>query len=311
MWMTERGVSQYPLRMHVAVTGAAGFLGENLVRVLLEKPQYEVVGLVRAGGESANVAVPCSEIDLTTGALPDGVFSGVEMVVHLAGLYSERAADLAAMRATNVSGTRAVLDAAVRDGVRRVVHCSTMGTCAPGKPGAPATEADRIDPGAASPYHLSKLEGEEVALAEERVEVVVVNPAAPVGRFDRKPTVTGRRILDIAEGRWPRLLAGPINHVSATSCVEGMLQAGEKGRPGERYLLGGEDVAPEALLARVADAAGVLPPRRPLLWRLRGKGKPSPGSLMVDDSKARRELGYDPGSLDAAFRDAVAWFREG
>ena len=156
---------------------------------------------------------------------------------------------------------------------------------------------------------VTKLEGEELALAEDRIEVVVVNPAAPVGRFDRKPTVTGQRIRDIAEGRWPRLLAGPVNHVSATACVRGMLLAGKRGRPGERYLLGGEDVPPEELLARVAGAAGRSIPRRPFLWRLCGKGRPSAGSLSIDDSKARRELGYDPGNLEAAFRDAVSWFQ--
>ncbi|NRA95765.1 MAG: NAD-dependent epimerase/dehydratase family protein [Planctomycetes bacterium] len=295
--------------MRVVVTGAAGFLGENLVRVLLEEPGHTVSGLVRPGGASPAVEVPCSEVDLAAGALPGGVFAGIDLVIHLAGLYSARATDLGAMRLTNVAGTRAVLDAAVRDGVSRVVHCSTMGTCVSIEQAGPATEDDRIDPAAASPYHVTKLEGEELALAEDRIEVVVVNPAAPVGRFDRKPTVTGQRIRDIAEGRWPRLLAGPVNHVSATACVRGMLLAGKKGRPGERYLLGGEDVPPEELLARVAAAAGRSIPRRPFLWRLRGKGRPSAGSLSIDDSKARRELGYDPGNLEAAFRDAVSWFQ--
>lgn len=296
--------------MHVAVTGAAGFLGEHLVRLLQGDAEHLVTGIIRPGGARPATGVDCKEADLAGSGLPDGTFAGVDLVVHLAALYSERQADLSAMRAVNVGGTRAVLDAAARDGVPRVVHCSTMGTCAPARHGGAATEDDRIDPAGASPYHVTKLEGEDVALAEGRVEVVVVNPSAPVGPFDRRPTVTGRRIRAIVEGRWPRLMSGPVNYVCAQACVRGMLLAGERGRPGERYLLGGEDVLPGDLVARVAAAAGRPPPRRPLLWRLRGKGRPTPGSLSVDDRKARRELGYAPGNLQAAFEAAARWFAE-
>ena len=294
--------------MRAVVTGAGGFLGEHLLRALLEGG-HQVTALLRPGGSRPICDVPCEEADLAGGAVPAGVFGGADVVFHLAALYSEGEADTASMRAVNVGGTEAVLDAAARADVSRVVHCSTMGTCAPVHGEEAITERGRPDPSASSPYHRTKLEAEDLALRERRLEVVVVNPAAPVGAFDRRPTVTGARILDILEGRWPRLLQGPVNHVCAAACVRGMVLAAEKGTPGERYLLGGEDLGPDELLRRVARAAGSEVPRRPWLWRLRGKGRPAPGGFPVDDRKARRELGHDAADLDAAFVSAVDWFR--
>ena len=160
-----------------------------------------------------------------------------------------------------------------------------------------------------SDYNRSKLLGErEVLRRRSDLEVVVVNPAAPVGAWDSKPTVTGARIRDVVRGIWPRLLAGPVNHVSAAACALGMVQAFRAGRPGERYLLGDRDLGPEEFVAKVAAAAGREPPTRSLMMRLRGQYRPSPGAFPVDAGKARRELDWDPGDLDAAIKEAASWF---
>jgi len=297
--------------MDVAVTGVSGFLGAHLVRVLLEQG-HRVRGLARPGRTCPDLEGLELQIlsgDLELGDVPDGFFDGAEVVLHLAAIYSERASDEGLMNRVNVLGTRAVLEGAVRHGVPRVLHCSTMGSCAPATHGGSATEADRPDPELSSPYNRTKLAAEDLALSFEGVEVVVANPAAPVGAYDRKPTVTGRRVRDVVRGQWPRLLAGPVNHVPARACARGLWLAATRGVPGERYLLGGENLDPEAFLERLARAADREVPRRGLWLRFRGKGRPAPGSLAIDDTKARRALGYESGDLDAAFTEAAHWFR--
>jgi dihydroflavonol-4-reductase len=267
---------------------------------------------VRAGSDRSNLEgleVALIEGDLADGEIPRAFTAGADLVIHLAALYAEGTEQTNPMFAVNVMGTGALLGAACAAGVPRFLHCSTMGTCAPTSDGEPATEADRIDLARTSAYHLTKVAGEDLASRTEGIDVVIVNPAAPVGAFDLKPTVTGQKVRDVVEGRWPRLLAGPVNHVSARGCAEGIVAAAEHGRPGERYLLGGEELAPEAFIERVAQAASVPPPRRSLWMRLCRKGRWSPGSFRIDDGKARRELGYDPGDLDDAFREAASWFK--
>lgn len=298
--------------MRIAVTGAGGFLGAHLVRVLLADG-VAVRAMIRSGAPAPGLdgldveRVPC---DLRTDASLVEGFSGCEGVIHLAAAYVEGRDREDLLSRVNVEGTRRVLTDATAAGVRRVVHCSTMGTCVVPGSDQPATEADELAPDepSLSPYNRSKLLGERIALGADGVEVVVVNPTAPVGAWDRKPTVTGARIRDVVLGRWPRLLAGPVNHVAASACAQGMAQAFARGVSGERYLLGGEDVGPESFLNRVASAAGKRPPRRSWIMRARGKGAPAPGAFRVDASKARRALGWDPGDLDAAFAEAANWF---
>jgi dihydroflavonol-4-reductase len=299
--------------MTVALTGGAGFLGAHVVRELLSRGERLRL-LLRAGGERANLdgltGLEIVEGDLATGVIPEAFPGNATFLVHLAAVYSEDPAHEETMRAVNVGGTRAVLDAARRSGVSRVLHVSTMGTCAPAAGGRAATEDDRPATGSrTSSYVRSKIEAEEIALGAEGLEVVVANPAAPVGAFDFKPSPTGRRIYQVARGIWPRLLAGAVNHVAARDCARGILLAAERGRPGERYLLGGENLGWREFLDRVAAAAGRPPPRRPFLDRLLRRGLPALGNLAIDDAKARRELGYVSGDLDAAFREAVASFR--
>lgn len=301
--------------MRIAVTGAGGFLGAHVVRALLDDG-VTVRAILRSEGAPApaldGLPVEKAGADLGVVAeLPADLFAGCDGVIHLAAAYAEGAGAEALLQAVNVDGTARVLRAAAVARVPRVVHCSSMGTCVTPGLQRPVTEADTIDPGhpGLSPYNRSKLLGELEALTtSDGPEVVVVNPSAPVGAWDLKPTVTGARIRDVVQGRWPRLVAGPVNHVSASACARGMVQAFRCGRPGERYLLGGEDVGPDAFVARVSQAAGRPAPRRSLVQRLRGKGRPSPGAFMVDATKARRELHWDAGDLDAAFGEAASWF---
>lgn len=302
----------YDARVIVAVTGGAGFLGGHIVRLLLAEGNRVSV-LLHPGGDRRSLEgldVECVEGDLDDGGVPKSFLAGAEAVIHAAALYSERAEDRVHMERVNVGGTRAVLEAAIGSGVRRAVHVSTMGTCAPRPDGRPATEADRVEIGpATSGYVRTKRAAEDVALAVRGLEVIVVNPSAMAGAGDAKPGVTGRRILEILAGRHPRLVRGVVNHVPVSAAARGVLLALDRGRPGERYLLGGEDLPSREFLHRVAAAGGVPIPRRPWRDRLRS-ALPGPDfNLAIDDTKARRELGHAPGDLDAAFREAAAWFR--
>lgn len=298
--------------MIVAITGGSGFLGAHLVRALLARGARVRV-LAREGGDRANLAgLPLEIVDGTLdGPLPDGFLHGADALLHAAAVFQD-AAHPERLRAVNVEGTRRVLDFAARAGIRRVVHVSTMGTCTPAHEHRASTEADTVPLDRASRYVLTKLEGERLALARTDLEVVVVNPGAPIGPFDRKPTVTGARILQVLRGRRPELPPGPVNYLPASACAEGILRALDRGRAGERYLLGGEHVGAEDFVRRVAALAGIATPRPRLGKRLRGLlglRPAGPPHLMIDDAKARRELGHTAGDLDHAIRDAIDDFR--
>jgi dihydroflavonol-4-reductase len=299
--------------MLVAVTGGSGFLGAHLVRRLLVRGDRVRV-LVRPGGDRSNLAgLPVETVDGVLGEGPLGAgFPGpADLLIHLAAVLPGQGADEAALVRVNVAGTAAVLEAARRDRVPRLLHVSTMGTCAPAPGGRSATEADRPAVSRLSPYARSKLSAEDLALGFPGLEVVAALPAAPVGAWDRRPTVTGARVRAVLGGRWPDLPPGLVNHVPAAGCAQGLLLVAAGGRPGARYLLGGENLAPRAFVERVAAAGGVPVPGRPLSDRLRRWRPARRAGLAIDDRRAREELGYRPGDLDTAFREAAAWFRDG
>jgi dihydroflavonol-4-reductase len=175
------------------------------------------------------------------------------------------------MEAVNVAGTRAVLDAVARNGRRRTVHTSSCATCGPVR-GRAATEAD-APPGweLSIPYKRTKIAGERLALAAARdgQDVVIVNPTTPVGPGDRRPTPTGKMIADVASGRARAYLAGSaINVVAVEDVAAGHLRAHERGRSGERYLLGGENLSLRDVFSVIARAAGHDAPRMPVPWPL-------------------------------------------
>lgn len=284
--------------MRVYVSGATGFVGGHVARELAE------------GGAD----VRAERVDLLD---PDGlarVVAGCEAVVHVAALYSYDApAEL--MERVNVEGTRALLEAAARAGARRFVHCSTAGTCGP-VPGREATEDDSPPSWElAVPYKRTKLEAERLALA---ANAVVVNPTTPVGEGDRRPTPTGRMIAGVATGRIPGFVATTgLNVVDVRDVARGHALALERGEPGERYLLGGVNLALADLFAAVARLAGRPPPRLRVPYPLaevagrlgianRDEVRLARLPMYFSSDRARSRLGYEPGPVEPALARAVA-----
>jgi dihydroflavonol-4-reductase len=305
--------------MRALVTGARGFIGGHVAATL-----------ARAGAHvtAFDVAPPdggpvLDSIDVVLGDIldPDAVGRAVaqcDAVFHLAAVYSYARKDAARMAAVNVRGTRNVLDAALRGRRRRIVYTSSCATCGP-VPGRRASELDLppvSERGFA--YRRTKLEGERLALQAARAgaEVIVVNPTVPVGPGDLRPTPTGKMVSDVARGRARAYLAGSaLNVVAVEDVAHGHVLAFERGRPGERYLLGGEDMTMREVFAVIAHAAGRPAPRLPVPWiaafaaarvadaALRPFGR-EPQLLVLDevragrlphlfdDTKARTELGY-------------------
>jgi len=299
------------------VTGASGFIGSHVVAALAAAG-HEVRAFDRRAPAEAPAGVDAVAGDVLDSDALAHAAQGCDGVFHLAALYSYARAHARAMESVNVDGTRAVLAAAARADVRRVVHTSSCATCGP-VAGRAATEADE-PPGweLAVPYKRTKLEGERVALdaARDGLDVVVVNPTTPVGPGDRRPTPTGKMVADVAHGHARAYLTGAaLNVVAVEDVAAGHLLAFEHGRSGERYLLGGENLPLREVFAIVARAAGRRPPRIGVPWAL-AYGAARAGdaalhlvgrepSLLVldevrlarlpmtfDDARARRELGY-------------------
>jgi dihydroflavonol-4-reductase len=230
--------------VRVYVTGASGFVGSHVARELRER-----------GAEVREDWIDLLDHDLLRRAI-----AGCDAVFHVAAVYSYEARDADSMRRVNVEGTRSVVDACAREGVRRLVHTSTCGTCGP-VPGRQATEED--SPPAWElrvPYRRTKLEAERIVLSAG-IDAVVVNPTTPVGEGNRYPTPTKRMIEGIATGRFRAHLRGGINVVDVRDVARGHALALEHGRRGHRYIVGGADVTLEELFFAVADLAGRPRPR--------------------------------------------------
>ncbi len=323
--------------MKALVTGASGFIGGHVVTALVREGAQ-----VRAFDRrpppagtwpDAAVFVPGDILD------PDAVrraVDGCDAVFHLAAVYSFARRDGALMQAVNVQGARIVLDAALRGRSRRVVHTSSCATCGPVR-GRPATERD-LPPARdlALPYKRTKLEGERLALqaAREGAEVIVVNPTAPVGSGDLRPTPTGKMVADVARRPARAYLArSALNVVAVQDVALGHVQAFARGRSGERYLLGGDNLPVREVFAVIAQTVGFGSPRLPVPWtaayagarlgdrilRLLGRepqllvlDEVRAGRLphLFDDAKARTELGYTSrpavDALAEAARSALA-----
>jgi dihydroflavonol-4-reductase len=283
--------------MRVYVTGATGFVGSHVARELRER----------------GADVRDERVDLLDCEALERVVDGCEAVVHVAALYSYDA-DPREIERVNVDGTLNVLAAAARKGVRRVVHCSTAGTCGP-VPGRPATEEDEPPSWELTvPYKRTKLAAERLA---REAGAVVVNPTTPIGEGDRKPTPTGRMIEGVATGKIRAYVATTgLNVVDVRDVARGHALALEHGKPGERYLLGGADLALVDLFAAIADLAGRSRPslRVPYAVALAaGKArivnedevKLARIPMYFSSDKARSTLGYAPGPVWPALGRAV------
>ncbi|HBL18466.1 MAG TPA: NAD-dependent dehydratase [Elusimicrobia bacterium] len=318
------------------VTGGTGFVGANLVRTLLGKG-LRVRALARPGSDRRSLeglAVEVHEGDLRDPASLRGGVAGARYVFHVAADYRIHVPDPAAMNASNVQGTVNALEAAGAAGVERIVYCSSVAAIKPPHGGPPSTEESRYASAAEIPgaYKLSKwlAENAALALAAKGLPVVVVNPSAPIGPLDAKPTPTGRILVDFLNGKMPSYLDTGLNVVHVRDCAEGHYLAALKGRVGERYILGGENVSLKGILDILSELTGLPAPRfqtpyavalaagtlDDLRLRLFGGTPVVPldavrmarWRMFYDPAKAVRELGLPVTPAREALRDAVEWF---
>ena len=320
------------------ITGATGFVGAAVARVFAARG-HALRLLVRAGGDRRNIEGLDAELvegDLTDAASLARAVAHCRYLVHVAADYRIWVPDPAAMRAANVAGTESLMRAALAAGVERVVYCSSVATLGLTGDGTPADEETPVDRARiVGAYKQSKFDAERIVsdLVElEELPAVIVNPAAPVGPRDIKPTPTGRMIADAAAGRMPAYLSTGLNIVHVDDVAEGHALALEHGRVGSRYILGGDNLTLAALLALIDDVLGrrqrrlrltpgVLWPlalgceafaritgREPLVARdhLRMARK----LMFFSSAKAAAELGYRSRPARRAVADAIAWFRE-
>jgi dihydroflavonol-4-reductase len=319
------------------VTGATGFLGAHVARVLAEQGA-ELRLLVRPTSDLRNVeGLRADRVtgDLRSPALLEKAMSGCDTVFHVAADYRLWVRDPEQMYRSNVEGTRAVLDAARKNGIRRVVYTSsvaTMGFTLTGSSAdeeSPVTLTDMI-----GHYKRSKFMAEQVALEAGRngQDVVVVNPTTPVGEMDIKPTPTGRIIVDFLKKKFPAYVDTGLNLVDATECARGHVLALEKGRSGERYILGGENLTLKQILDKLGAITGLPSPKMKVPYfmalatgvvdevfrgRIRGKEpratidavRMGRKKMFVSSAKAERELGWQIVPVDSALRRAAAWFQ--
>ena len=320
------------------LTGATGFVGAAVLRRLLTAG-HSVRALVRKDSPRDNLAgleVECVVGDLRDAASVGRAVAGVDAVFHVAADYRLWARDPEEIRRSNLEGTRHVMEAALRAGVGRVVYTSSVATLAPRADGSPADETDSVAESAAiGAYKRSKVAAEALVrrmVAEQGLPAMIVNPSTPIGPRDIKPTPTGRIIVEAASGRMPGYVDTALNLVHVDDVAAGHLAAFERGRPGELYILGGENVALARMLAEIARIAGRRPPRLsiprraiyPIAFfaeaaaRVTGREpfvtldglRMAKHHMVFSSAKAKRELGYQPRPYGEALGEAVAWFRQ-
>ncbi len=325
--------------MKALVTGATGFVGAAVARRLLAAG-HEVRALARAGSNRANL--DGLDVEVVTGDLTEGeslarAATGCDALFHVAADYRLWTPDPDAMMRTNVDGSRNMVRAAAEAGCGRIVYTSSVATLGLNANGEPADEDTPVSfDHMIGPYKQSKFRAEEAVMRlvrDDGAPVVIVNPAAPVGPRDIKPTPTGRMVVDAASGRMPAFVDTGLNIVHVEDVADGHLAAFEHGAIGERYILGGENMALSAILAEIARLSGRRPPRICLphaallpiahaaeVWiRLRGRGEPfvtidglrmARKKMYFRSDKAAGRLGYAPRAAAEAFRDALERFRE-
>ncbi|HEY1949784.1 MAG TPA: hopanoid-associated sugar epimerase [Bryobacteraceae bacterium] len=314
------------------VTGASGFLGWHIARLLAERG-HRVRALCRPSSQLRELDVERVTGDLRDPASLASAVQGCELVFHVAAdyrLWSKNPQDL---YDSNVEGTRHLLDAAGRAGVERIVYTSTVGCIGlpEGRSGDEQTPVSIAD--MAGHYKRSKWLAEQVALEKARagLPVVIVNPTAPVGDHDWKPTPTGKIVVDFLCGKLPAFVDTGLNLVDARDVAIGHVLAAERGRIGERYILGCENLTLEQILGRLAKLSGKTAPKIKIPYalalaagmmttamaNLTGKEPLAPleavkmarKKMFASHAKASRELGFAPGPVDSALERAIAWFR--
>ena len=323
--------------MRALVTGATGFVGAAVARALLGEG-WDVRVLVRAGSDRRNVTLLSVEPivgDLTDTPSLERALAGCEAVFHVAADYRLWAPRPQELYRTNVEGTGSLLDAAQRAGVGRIVYTSSVATVGIHPDGSPGTEDTPVGlTDMIGHYKRSKFLAEERArdAAARGIPVVIVNPSTPIGPGDVKPTPTGQIVLDAARGRTPAYVDTGLNIVHVDDVAAGHLLAFHRGRIGERYILGGEDMTLRQILTLIAQLVGRSPPRirlphgavlpvaylSELYARLTGRPtritvegvRMARKRMFFSSDKAARELGYRWRPPAEAFEDALRWFKD-
>jgi dihydroflavonol-4-reductase len=319
------------------VTGATGFLGSHVARVLRDQGA-DLRLLVRSTSNLRNLEGLQAETatgDLRDAASVETAMSGCDTVFHVAADYRLWVRDPAEMYRSNVDGTRTILEAARKNSVQRLVYTSSVATVGftgnghPADEDSPVSLADMI-----GHYKRSKFMAEQVALEAGRggMHLVIVNPTTPVGEQDVKPTPTGRIVVDFLKRKFPAYVETGLNLVDVRQCALGHVAAWEKGKPGERYILGGENLTLKQILDKLGRITGLPSPKLklPYLFALAagvvdetitgrmlhrepratvdtvrmGRKK-----MFASSGKAERELGWKIVPVEGALRRAVEWFR--
>jgi len=319
------------------VTGATGFVGSHVARALGERGA-DLRFLVRSSSDLRNILELKAERvtgDLRNPASLKKAVAGCDVVFHVAADYRLWVRDPDQMYRSNVEGTRGILQAARETGVRRVVYTSSVATMGFTSGGDVADERSPVSlANMIGHYKRSKFMAEQVAIeaGKSGMDVVVVNPTTPVGERDIKPTPTGRIVVDFLKKKFPAYVDTGLNLVDVAECARGHVAALEKGRSGERYILGGENLTLKQILDKLAVITGLPSPkiRVPYVVALATGAvdqvvtgylrKREPRAtidavrmgrkkMFVSSSKAERELGWQTVPVDGALRRAVEWFQ--
>lgn len=324
--------------MRALLTGGTGFVGASILRELLQQG-WDVRCLVRPGSPRDNLQG--LEVETAEGDLRDfdslvSALKGCQVLFHCAAQYALWVPRPEEIYENNVTGTANILRAAREVGIEKVVHTSTVATIGPPGRGDVAREEDLIRAeDAIGHYKKSKILAEDEARKANAggLPVVIVNPSAPIGPLDIKPTPTGQLLVDFVSGKMPGYTDTGLNLVDVRDVAKGHLLALEKGREGERYILGGANLHLKDLTRTLAAIAGVKAPKirlpyfvalaygvmcEVLVGRiLRGTPQVTIDGVRLtrtpmyyDSSKAIRELGFPQSPVEGALRDGVDWFRE-
>ena len=322
----------------VLLTGGSGFVGSAIARALLADG-FRVRALVRPSSLRNNLAgldLETVEGDIRDPRALERAMPGVRYVMHVAADYRLWAREPGEMERSNVEGTRAVMEAARAADVERIVYTSSVATLRTRSEGAPADESAPLQPGdAIGAYKRSKVVAErlvETMVARDGLPVVIVNPSTPIGPRDIKPTPTGRIIVEAARGRMPAFVDTGMNLVHVDDVARGHVAALHRGRTGERYILGGDNVPLVKMLADIATLTGRRAPR----WKLpraplyplaavaetvaratsrepfltRDGLRMSVHRMFFTSAKAEQELGFRARPYAEGLQDAIRWFRD-
>lgn len=321
--------------MTTLVTGAAGFLGSHVARQLVARGESVRV-LMRPS--SNNRAISDLSLEYVTGDLRDvaslgRAMKGVKRVFHVAADYRLWARNPQEIYDSNVGGTKNLLVAAKSAGVEQLIYTSTVATIAVDRPELPNEATDSKLEEMVGHYKRSKWQAEQEVLAAAKagLPAIIAMPTTPVGPWDWKPTPTGKIILDFLNGKMPGYVETGLNFVGVEECAAGHLLVSEKGKIGERYLLGAENLTLKQLLDTLSEITGLPAPAIKIphgvaltvayvesaFSRLIGKEPQIPvegvkiaqHKMFVDCSRAQRELGFQPGLVKAALERAVRWYQ--